>query len=92
LLRDSTAFTHGGPKDAELQSGQFTKAKEMSTTTLPVTDEAKISSGSENRGPQKIVLDYILKREPIFQRLAELMDKVSSRFRLSMFWMIDEEK
>jgi 23S rRNA U2552 (ribose-2'-O)-methylase RlmE/FtsJ len=64
----------------------------MSTIALPATDEANMSSDSEDRGPQKIVLDYILKREPVFQRLAELMDKVSSRFRLSMFWMIDEEK
>ena len=85
LLRHSTAFKHGGLKDTELQSGQFTKAKEMSTIALPATDEARIGSDSENRGPQKIVLDYILKREPVFQRLAELIDKVSPRFRLSMF-------
>jgi hypothetical protein len=38
-----------------------------------------------------MVLDYILKREPAFQRLAELRDSVSVRFRLSMFSMIDEE-
>lgn len=63
----------------------------MSTIALPATDKANISSDSENRGPQKIVLDYILKREPAFQRLAELRDRVSVRFRPSMFSMIDEE-
>ncbi len=50
----------------------------MSTIPLPATYEANISSDSENRGPHKIVLEYILKREPVFQRLAELMKKVSS--------------
>ena len=48
----------------------------MSTGAPPIMDEVYVNHDTEILGPQKMIQEYILKREPAFQRLVELRDKV----------------
>jgi hypothetical protein len=50
----------------------------MSTIPIPATDEVREDSDPQSRGLQRIVNEYILKREPAFQRCVELRQKVVS--------------
>jgi hypothetical protein len=54
----------------------------MSTGAPPIMDEVYVNHDTEILGPQKMIQEYILKREPAFQMLVELRNKVIPNLRL----------